>query len=98
ERTRVEERAAPRLPPAVLVQAVELRPGLELVEGAREVRVAEDDVRLERLVGAADQHRLRVLADELDTREVVDDGVHRQREDTLAGEGVRGRDGRRLEL
>jgi hypothetical protein len=42
-----------------------MRP-LDLVEGAREVHVAEHLVRLEGLVAAADEHGVRVVADELE--------------------------------
>ena len=84
ERARVEQRPARRLPPAVLVQAVELGAGLELGERAREVHVAEDLVRLGRLVAAAEQHGVGALADELDPVEVLDDRRHRQREHALA--------------
>jgi hypothetical protein len=68
------------------------------VERAREVHVAEDEVRLRRLVGAAEQDGVGALADELHSLEIADDRVHRQREHTLAVEDTRGRGGRRLQL
>ena len=74
-----------RLPPTVLVQAVELRTGLELLERAREVREAEDEVRLGRLVRTSDQDCLGVLADQLNALELADDRVHGQREHAPAG-------------
>ena len=86
ERTGVERRPVLRLPPAVLVQAVQLGAAFELVERAREVHVAEDEVRLRRLVRAADQDRLGVLADELDPVELADDRVHRHGEHASPGE------------
>jgi hypothetical protein len=94
----VERGAVLRLPPAVLVQAVQLGAALELVKRARKVHVAEDEVRLGRFVGPADEHRLGVLADELDAFELADDRVHRQREDAPAGELRGGRARRRLQL
>ena len=81
----VQHRAARRLPPAVLVQAVELGAALELGEGAREVHVAEDlVVQFAALLRAAEQDRVGALADELDPLEVLDDVGHRQREDAFA--------------
>ena len=98
ERARVEHRATARLPPLVLVQAVQRRAHLDLVERTREVHVAEDLVRLERLVAAADQHGLRVIADELEAVEIGNDVGHHEREDALAGELTRGCPWRRLDL
>ena len=72
------------------MEAVELGAELELAERAREVHVREDEVRLRRLVGAAEQHGVRSLADELDPLEVVHERVHRQREDALAAERLDG--------
>ena len=80
------------------MQAVELGALLELGECAREVVVAEHLIRLEALVGAAEQHGVRALADELDALEVLDDRRHRQGEDALAGQRVRGGDRGRLQL
>src|SRR5207342_1146298 len=70
----------------------------DLVEGASEVHVAEDLVRLERLVAPADEDRVRVVADELEPLEVGDDGRHDEREHALAGELSSSRARRRLEL
>ena len=86
-----------RLPPRVLVQAVELRARVELGERSREVHVREDGVRLGRLVRAADQHDLGVLADELHALEVLDDRRASSAR-ARAGERVRGGARRRLEL
>ena len=72
EGARVEARALGRLPPAVLVQAVE--------------------------IGAAEQHGVRPLADELDPVEVLDDRVHRQREHALPAKRRGRRARRRLQL
>ena len=83
---------------AVLVQAVELGAGLELGERAGEVHVAEDAVRLVGLVGASEQDRVRLLADELDAFELRPDRGHRQREHALPGERARRGARRRLEL
>ena len=94
----VQKRSVLGLPPAVLVQRVELRAGLELVEGAGQVHIAEDEIALRGLVGAADEHRLRVLADELDPFQLADDRVHRQCEDSAAGERLGRRSRRRLQL
>jgi len=80
------------------VQAVEVSAALELVEGAREVRVAEDAPGLLGLVGAAQQDGLGVLPHELDALEVGDDRRHRQHEHTLALERAGGGARRRLEL
>src|SRR5262249_47849728 len=67
EEAGVEPGAAAGLPPAVLVQAVELRPALELRERAGEVHVAEDPPGLLGvLVGAAEEDGIGTLADELD--------------------------------
>jgi len=49
-------------------------------------------------VGAADENRFRVLADELDPFELADDRVHRQREDSATGERLGSRSRRRLQL
>ena len=70
------------------MQAVELRAELELGKRPREVHVGEDEVRLRRVVRAAEQHRLGALADELDPIEVADERVHRQRQHPLAAERV----------
>ena len=63
-----------------------------------QVHVAEDLVRLERLVAAADQHGVGVVADELEPLEIGDDRGHHQREHPpaaeLADRGAR----RRLDL
>ena len=80
ERAGVEQRPARRLPPAVAVQAVELGACVELRERAGKVHVAEDAVRLGRLVRAAEEHRLGLLADELHALEVLEDRGHRHRE------------------
>jgi hypothetical protein len=61
------------------VEAVEVGAELELGEGTREVHVREDEVRLGRLVAAADQDSLRVVPDELDSLEVADERVHDER-------------------
>ena len=98
EGARVEPRAVGRLPPAVLVQAVELGAGEELEERAVQVEVGEDPARLGALVAAADEHGVGVHPDQLDPVEVVEDPRHRQREHALAGEHLRGDAAGRLEL
>ena len=95
---RVEHRPAARLPPLVLVQAVERGAQADLLEGAGEVHVAEDLVRLDRLVAASDQHRVDVVTDEVEPVEVGDDRGHHESEDSLARELPRGGAGRRLQL
>ena len=82
----------------VLVQAVELGAELELAERPREVHVAEDAPGLLGLVRAAEQDRLRAVADELDPVEIVDQRGHHQREHAPPGERVRGGRRGRLEL
>ena len=82
----VEHRAARGLPPRVLVQAEEVGAGLDLGERAREVHVAEDLVRLGRLVAAADEHRVGALADELDPGEIGHDRGHHERVDAPPAE------------
>jgi hypothetical protein len=84
--------------PAVLVQAVEVGPAVQLGERARQVHVGEDASGLGRLVCAAEQHRVGALADELDSLEILDDGGHREREHAPAGERARSRARRGLEL
>ena len=98
ERARVEARAVRGLPPAVLVQAVQLGARLELVEGAVQVEVGEDAPGLLALVGPAEQDGVDVHADELQALEVVEDAGHRQREHALALEDARRDDAGRLEL
>ena len=73
------------------MQAIQLRSELELGERAREIHVGEDEVRLRRVVGAADQHGLGALADELEAVEVADERMHRQREHALALQRTYGR-------
>ena len=80
------------------MQAEELGAGLELGEGTREVHVAEDLVRLGRLVGAAEEDGVGVVADHLDPVEVLDDRGHGERQHALAREGVRGGARGRLQL
>ena len=87
-----------RLPPPVAVQAVEVGAHLKLMEGAAQVHVREDEIRLGRLVGAAEEHRVGPLADELDPVEIADDGVHRQRQHALPLKQARGGGGDRLQL
>src|SRR5262245_2857182 len=98
ERAGVEERSPARLPPPVSMQAVELRARFELGERTGEIHVAEHLVRLVRLVGSADEDGVSVLADELDSLEVVDDPRHRQRKDPAACEGPRRGNRSRLKL
>ena len=98
ERARVEHRTAARLPPLVLVEAVERRTHLDLVERACKVHVAEDLVGLERLVAAADEHGLGVVAHELETLEVGDDRAHDEGEHALSRELACGRSRCRLQL
>ena len=94
----VEQWPAGRLPPAVAVQAVEVGAHLELRERAREVHVGEDEVRLGRVVRAADQDCLDVVADELDSLEVADERVHDEGEDAAAAQRLDGRVRGRLHL
>ena len=94
----VEQRAAARLPPLVLVQAVELGAHLQLGERPAEVHPREHLVRLGRLVAAAEQHRVGVVADELDALEIGHDRAHHEREHALARELAGGGPRRRLEL
>ena len=94
----IEQRPARRLPPAVAVEAIELGAHLELRERAREVHVREDEVRLGRVVRAADQDRVDVVADELDALEIADERVHDEREHAPAAERLDCRVRRRLDL
>src|SRR5207344_2208245 len=87
-----------RLPPLVLVQAIQLGAGLELVEGPVEVQVREDPPRFLTFVGASDQNGVDVHADELQPVEVVEYSGHRQREHTLSGESGGGDAAGRLQL
>ena len=98
ERAGVEHRAEARLPPLVLVQAVERRAHLDLRERTCEVHVAEHLVRLDGLVAPADEHRLGVVADELEAVEVGDDRRHHEREHALARELAGSGAGCRLQL
>ena len=98
ERAGVEQRTVLRLPPAVLVQTVKVCAGLQFMESAREVHEGEHEVRLRRLVGTADENRLCILADELDTVEFPDDRVHRQCQHAFSGERTGRRTRRRLQL
>src|SRR5438309_8111295 len=45
ECARIQQRSVLRLPPAILVKAIQIGARLELVKGTREVHVAEDEVR-----------------------------------------------------
>ena len=72
------------------MEAVEVGAELDLREGAREVHVREDEVRLGGLVRAADEDGVDVVADELDALEVTDEGVHDEGEDSPAAERLDG--------
>ena len=80
------------------MQAVEIRPRLELRERPREVHVAEDAPCLVTLVRAADEDGVGVLADEIEAVEVLDHRRHREREHAPSAQEVDGCGGRRLEL
>ena len=80
------------------MQAEEVGAGLDLGERAGEVHVAEDLVRLGRLVAAAEEHGVGALADELDPGQVGHDRRHHERVDAPAAELLRGGDRRRLQL
>ena len=80
------------------MQAVERGAQLDLAERPREVHVAEHLVRLERLVAASDEHRVGVVAHELEPVEVGDDRRHGESEDALPGELARRCAGGRLQL
>ena len=62
---------------------------LELGERAREIHVREDEVRLRRLVRAAEQHGVGALADELETVEIGDSACIVKRQDALAAQRPR---------
>ena len=80
------------------MEAVQIGSHLDLPERAGEVHVAEDLVRLQGLVAAADEDGVRALADELEALEVGHDSGHDEREDPLARELPRGGAGGRLQL
>ena len=80
------------------MQAVELGTHLQLRERTAEVHPREHLVRLGRLVTAAEQHRVGVVADELDPLEVGHDRPHHEREHALAGELAGGGARCRLQL
>ena len=80
------------------MQAEEVGAGLDLREGAGEVHVAEDLVRLRRLVAAADENGVGTFADELDSGEVGHDRGHHERVDAAAPELERCGRRRRLQL
>ncbi len=83
EHTSVEPRAVRGLPPLVLVQAVEIGAGLQLVERPVQVEVREDPPNLFALVGAADENGVDVHPDELQPLEIVEDARHRECKDSL---------------
>ena len=80
------------------MQAVQLGAHLQLGEGTAEVHPREHLVGLGGLVATAEQHRLGVVADELDPLEVGHDRPHHEREHPPAGELARRRPRCRLEL
>src|ERR1051326_4530826 len=83
-------RSGPRpvSPPRVRGGAVGGAPELELRERPGQIHVGEDEVRLGRLVGAADEDGIGAVADELDPLQVGDEPLHDEREHALPAERV----------